>query len=213
MAVLTHVLGQLLALDGRPAPDSPDRQALRAAVAESRWLRFGLGLGPDEPLDDDDAALATAAESFATDWQTWMGYRRALIEIEPKGSERIYFRIEGNEPIPPSFPQAPLALLTAWNPGGAPRALEAANRRAQARLAAHLDARMVERWPAVLAPRPHWRQEAFCVLGLDRDEAWRLGEAFGQRAIYYIEARTGWLVARQRGRVVAWQGKLAAATR
>jgi hypothetical protein len=72
---------------------------------------------------------------------------------------------------------------------------------------------MVERWPAVMAPGSRWREEGFAVLGLDRDEAWRLAEAFGQLAIYYIDAGTPWLVARLRGRVVSWAGRLASATR
>ena len=38
-------------------------------------------------------------------------------------------------------------------------------------------------------------------------------EAFGQLAIYYIDAGTPWLVARLRGRVVSWAGRLASATR
>jgi hypothetical protein len=214
VAVLTHVLGQLLTLDGRSLPDSPDRQALRAAVAASRWLRFGLGLGPGEPLPDDDLALATAAEALARDWALWTGYRQAVIAIDPKGGERIYFRIVGrggSETGPPSFPVSTFAILTAWNPGGATRSNDRANERANARLAAHLDARMVERWPAQLAPGTPARAQAFAVLGLERDEAWRLGEAFGQRAVYYVEAGEPWLVARQNGRVVTWQGRLASA--
>ena len=213
MTVLTHALGRLLALDGRSGPDSPDKAALLAAVSQSRWLRFGLGLLPDEPMPDDEVALGAAAETFMRDWQTWMGFRRCLIEVEPKGGSPIAFRIEGKEPPPETFPASTLAILTAWNPGGVQRSNEQINRRANARLAAHLDARMVERWPAVMAPGSRWREEGFAVLGLDRDEAWRLAEAFGQLAIYYIDAGTPWLVARLRGRVVSWAGRLASVTR
>src|ERR1700761_7499609 len=47
-AALTTALGQLLVLDGRTMPDSPDREALLDYVGESRWLRFGLGVAPGE---------------------------------------------------------------------------------------------------------------------------------------------------------------------
>jgi hypothetical protein len=63
----------------------------------------------------------------------------------------------------------------------------------------------------VNAPRSRFAEESFAVLGLDLDEAWRLGEAFQQRAIYYIDRGRPLLVARRRGRVVTWEGVLCAA--
>src|SRR3954468_23975949 len=42
-AALTVALTNLLYLDGRTMPDSPDRDALFDYVGASRWLRFGLG--------------------------------------------------------------------------------------------------------------------------------------------------------------------------
>jgi hypothetical protein len=214
LAVLSHALENLLYLDGRTTPDSPDRNALIARVGHSRWLRFALGVAPDGPMPGaDDQGLALAAEDFAHDWQSWMGYRRAVIEVAPSGAEPVRFRIDrsgaaaaGDGPI--AFPASTFAVITAWNPGGAQRPNERANRRANERLAAHLDARMVERWPAVNAPNSKWREESFAVLGLDLDEAWRLGEAFQQRAIYYIDRGRPLLVARRRGVVVTWEGKL-----
>ena len=81
-AALTTALGKLLQLDGRTMPDSPDRDALFDAVGASRWLRFGLGVGRDDALPrDDDVGIAAAAEDFARHWQTWMAYRRCLIEV------------------------------------------------------------------------------------------------------------------------------------
>lgn len=212
MPVLTTALTQLLYLDGRTMPDSPDRLALIDYVSSSRWLRFALGVGPDEPMPhDDDGGLAAAADDFGRNWQSWMGYRRALIEVSPPGATPVRFRIEGPAGPPPTFPASTFAIITAWNANGEQRANPGLNKRANQRLAAHLDARMVERWPAVNAPGSRFREESFAVLGLDLDEAWRLGEAFQQRAIYYIDRGRPLLVARRRGRVVSWEGVLCAA--
>lgn len=210
--VLVTALENLLYLDGRTRPDSPDRHALLGFVAESRWLRFGLGLSPDEPIGGvEDASLAQAADDFGKHWQSWMAYRRCVIEVSPPGMAPVRFRIDGQGTAPPTFPASTFAVITAWNPGGEPRPNERVNRRANDRLAAHLDARMVERWPAVNAPGSRWREESFAVLGLDLDEAWRLGEAFQQRAIYYVDRGRPLLVARRRGRVVTWEGRLSGA--
>jgi len=63
-AALTVALTQLLYLDGRTMPDSPDRAALLDYVGASRWLRFALGVGRDEPMpQDDDAGIAAAADA------------------------------------------------------------------------------------------------------------------------------------------------------
>ena len=211
--VLTTALTELLRLDGRAPPDSPDRVALLGRVGESRWLRFALGVAADEPMPmSDDEALAVAADDFAKHWQSWMAYRRCVIEVTPAGGKApVKLRIEGAAAPPADFPASTFALITAWNPGGVERGNPALNRRANERLAAHLAARMVERWPAVNAPGSRWREEGFAVLGLDLDEAWRLGEAFQQRAIYYVDRGTPLLVARRRGRVVKWEGRLSAA--
>ena len=211
-AALTAALTKLLCLDGRTLPDSPDREALFAYVAASRWLRFALGVGAAEPMPrDDDAGIAAAADDFGEHWQTWMAYRRSVIELSPPGAAAVRFRLEGPKGPPPMFPASTFAVITAWNPGGEPRPNEQLNRRANDRLAAHLDARMVERWPATNAPSSRFREASFAVLGLDRDEAWRLGEAFQQLAIYYVDRGVPLLVTRRRGRVVAWEGTLCAA--
>src|SRR3954469_22653649 len=85
-AALTVALTNLLRLDGRTMPDSPDRDALFEYVSASRWLRFALGVGPDEPMPtDDDAGIAIAADDFGKRWQTWMSYRRSSIEVSPPG--------------------------------------------------------------------------------------------------------------------------------
>lgn len=209
MAVLTSALENLLYLDGRTSPDSPTRQAMLGFVGASRWLRFALGVTADEPMPlDDDENLALAAVDFAASWPSWMGYRRSTIELSPPGSAPVRLRIDGPGAAPTSLPASTFAILTAWNPGGVERPNERANRRAQEQLARHLDARMVERWPAINAPGSRYREESFAVLGLDLDEAWRLAEAFQQRAIYYIDRGRPLLVARRRGRVVSWEGQL-----
>jgi len=215
LPALTTALTNLLYLDGRTMPDSPDRGALFGRVAQSRWLRFALGVAESEPMpEDDDAGLAAAADEFGKQWQSWMGYRRCVIEVSPPGATPVRFRIDqsgGSKVAPPTFPASTFAVITAWNPGGEPRPNERMNKRANERLAAHLDARMVERWPSTNAPGSRWREESFAVLGLDLDEAWRLGEAFQQRAIFYIDRGRPLLVARRRGRVVTWEGALCVA--
>jgi len=156
--------------------------------------------------------MAAAADEFGRNWKTWMGYRKCVLELEPPGGAKVRFRIEGGtEAAPAEFPASTFAVITAWNPGGHERPNERANRRANEQLAAQLDARMVERWPAVNAPGSRWREESFAVLGLDVEEAWRVGEAFQQRAIYYVDHGRPLLVARRRGRVVTWEGRLGAA--
>ena len=93
-AALTTALTNLLYLDGRTMPDSPDRDALFAYVAASRWLRFALGVGTDEPMPrDDDAGVAAAAGDFGKRWQTWMAYRRSMIEVSPPGGAPVRFRV------------------------------------------------------------------------------------------------------------------------
>ena len=213
MAVLTTALANLLYLDGRTTPDSPDRHVLLRLVGASRWLRFAVGVPEGEEIpEDDDEGVAAAADEFGHDWKSWMGYRKCILELEPPGGAKVRFRIEGGTEAPPAeFPASTFAVITAWNPGGHERPDQRANKRANQRLAAFLDARMVERWPAVNAPGSRWHEESFAVLGLDREEAWRVGEAFQQQAIYYVERGRPLLVARRRGRVVAWEGKLGAA--
>jgi hypothetical protein len=154
VAVLTTALAHLLYLDGRTMPDSPDRHVLLTLVGASRWLRFAVGVAADEPMPEDDyAGVAAAADDFGRDWKTWMGYRKCILEVAPRGGKTVRFRIDGGTESPPAeFPASTFAVITAWNPGGHERPNEKANRRANERLAAHLDARMVERWPAVNAP-------------------------------------------------------------
>ncbi|MFI5288968.1 MAG: DUF3293 domain-containing protein [Polyangia bacterium] len=211
MSEMTTALRDLCQLDGKTFPDTLDREALLAQIGESSWLRFALGVAANAPMPAiDDAGLERAAREFAALWPIWLAYRECVIELDPPGSAKVRFCIDpaGARGRPPeSFPASTFAVITAWNPGsGEPRPNERANRKANERLAAHLDARMVERWPAVNAPGSRWREESFAVLGIDLDEAWRIGEAFGQQAIFYVDQGRPLLVARRRGQVVAWEG-------
>jgi hypothetical protein len=200
-----------------PAPDSPDRQALLHRVAESRWLRFGVGADASGPMPADDEGVRLAALEFAANYELWCGYRDSVIEISPRGGPSVRFRISppssaAGPAKPAVLPAATLAVITAWNPGsGEPRPNERANRRANLRLAAHLDARLCERWTSVSAPGTRFAEEGFAVLGLSLDEAWRIAEGFQQRAIYYVDQGRPLLAARRRGQVVTWEGQLVSA--
>lgn len=205
-----NALTELLLADSKTVPDRYDVLSLIAVVQSSSWLRFAIGLREGElvaPQDGD--AIAKAAREFVRDWDKWMGYRTCVLELRPPGQTPVRFGIDPSVPgaAPRNFPASTFAVITAWNPGsGEPRPMSKSNQRANERLAAHLDARMVERWPAINAPGSRWQEDSFCVLGIDLDEAWRIGEAFQQRAIYYVERGRPFLVARRRGRVSAWEG-------
>jgi hypothetical protein len=185
-------------------------------VGESRWLRFGVGADADGPMPEDDDGVRIAALEFAASYDLWCGYRDSVIEIAPRGGPPVRFRISrgpsqrgptGRDAV--ALPAATLAVITAWNPGsGEPRPNDRINRRANERLAAHLDARLCERWPSVSAPGTRFAEEGFAVLGLSLEEAWRIAEGFQQRAIYYIDQGRPLLAARRRGRLVVWEGIL-----
>lgn len=211
MSQFTQALTELLRLDGRTPPDTWENLALLQATARSPWLRFALGIPEGAPMPVDEQGIARAARDFAAAWDVWAAYRACVIELQPPGSVQVRFTIDpaARGELPSSFPAATFAVITAWNPGsGEPRPNDNLNRRANQRLAAHLAARMVECWPAVNAPDSRRREEAFCVLGIDLDEAWRIGEAFQQRAIYYVDRGRPLLVGRRRGHVVTWQGEI-----
>jgi len=212
MSPFTRALRELLHREGHTLPDSDDDVPLVAAIEASPWLRFAAGIPHDQPAPHGHAEeLAKAAADFSAAWDLWIAYRRCVIELSPPGSAPVRFCIdpEVSGAVPKDFPAATFAVITAWNPGsGEPRPNQRANQRANQQLAAHLDARMVERWPAVNSPGGRWREESFCVLGIDLDEAWRIGEAFQQRAIYYVDQGAPYLVSRRRGRVVTWEGAL-----
>jgi hypothetical protein len=215
MAVSTEqlrALTELLQADSLTVPDRFDLLAMISVVQSSSWLRFAVGLREGELVAPNDGGpIAQAATEFVRDWDRWIAYRRCVIELRPPNAPPVRFGIDPSVPgrAPRDFPAATFAVITAWNPGsGEPRPNPSPNRRANERLAAHLDARMVERWPAVNAPGSRWQEESFCVLGIDLDEAWRIGEAFQQRAIYYVDQGRPFLVARRRGRVSVWEGSI-----
>jgi hypothetical protein len=211
MSTVEKALTQLLQLDGKTVPDGIGAEVLLRMIDKVPWLCFAIGVQPGEPLVPADEAMRVAAVEFAAAWDAWCAYRSCAIELRPPGAAPLRFAIDpqvGGKP-PSSFPASTFAILTAWNPGsGEPRPNPRANKNANERLAAHLDARMVERWPAVNAPRTRWEEESFCVLGLSLDEAFRIGEAFQQRGIYYVDQGRPFLVARRRNRTVTWEGAI-----
>ena len=214
MSAVTTALRNLLHLDGKTVPDQLERDALLSVLGRHAWLRFAIGWPAGEPPPTrDDEALTRAAHEFAQTWQIWRAYRECVIELHPPGAPSVRFCIDpvaaAHGHPPTSFPASTLAIITAWNPGsGEPRPDDRANRRANERLAKHLDARMVERWPATNAPSSRFSEESFAVLGIDLDEAFRIGDAFQQRAIYYVDKGRPLLVARRRGRVSTWEGAI-----
>ncbi len=213
MTPFTRALRDLLHRDGNTLPDDDDDVPLIAAIEASAWLRFAVGIPVNEPAPANRVEeLAKAAADFHKTWDLWMAYRTCVIELHPPGGKKVRFCIDRDITgtiAPDDFPAATFAVITAWNPGsGEPRPNEKANRRANDQLAAHLDARMAERWPAINSPGSRWREESFCVLGIDLEEAWRIGEAFQQRAIYYIEQGRPYLVSRRRGKIVTWEGEI-----
>lgn len=82
---------------------------------------------------------------------------------------------------------APLHVITAWNPGAARPGLSA-NRAANERLLADLQAHGVTVWPA-LGRDPHGphAEESWAVVGLPLSEICRLGRAYAQVAVFAIE--------------------------
>jgi hypothetical protein len=79
-------------------------------------------------------------------------------------------------------------LITGWNPGGRPRALEA-NEAANEKLEAALEARGLEHYCATgRDASSSWEEPGFCVLGLSRTSARQLGARFGQVALYESSA-------------------------
>jgi hypothetical protein len=211
---LTETLTELLQRDNRTVPGKLDRTMLFTLIWSWPWLRFAVGVNPDEPMPtDDDDGLYQSAVEFLANYKYWVAYRDSTFEIEaPTGKHKLTMSatLPPGTPKPSKLPAVSFCILSAWNPGpGEPRPSAAANRRANERLGAHLDARGVERWPTMIVPAlPQWREEAFCVRGLDEMEAWRIGEAFQQRAVFYVAGSTGLLISRRRNRVVRWESQV-----
>src|SRR5262245_49934962 len=123
MSAMSRAVCSLLQLDNLTIPDRDDREALLAAVSASSWMRFAVGLNPDEECTDE-AGITAAAQEFAQHWDIWMAYRTCVIELRPPGGRAVRFCIDPAVPgSPPSdFPASTFAVITAWNPGsGEPR--------------------------------------------------------------------------------------------
>ena len=89
-------------------------------VGASRWLRFALGVAADAPMPRRRRREPGAGgrSTSASSWQTWMAYRRCLIEVSPPGGAPVRFRIDGaGARRPPSLPATTFAVLDRVEPG------------------------------------------------------------------------------------------------
>jgi len=113
-------------------------------------------------------------------------YNAAVYEADlPAG--RVTFRT-GAPPQGPA-PAQTLAILTGWNPGHA-RPGEAANRAANARLAAELHRAGHVAYPACgRSPDGRHAEPSFAVTGIGAEAALALAGRFGQAAILYWDGR------------------------
>ena len=215
-AALTVALTNLLYLDGRTMPDSPDRDALFDYVGASRWLRFGLGVGPDEPMPhDDDAGARRRGRRVRQALADVDGVSRAASSrCRRRADAPVRFRIERR--------RASTKRRRRRFPRRRSRSSRRGTRAASRGRTSSSTGAPTSGWRRISSAHGRalagderagiaLREESFAVLGLDRDEAWRLGEAFQQLAIYYIDRGVPLLVARRRGRVVTWEGALCAA--
>jgi hypothetical protein len=84
--------------------------------------------------------------------------------------------------------EGPVHVITAWNPNSRTR-LQEENDEANRRLADHLDAHGIRREGVVgRSADGKWSEDSFLVHGLGRADATRLGEEFGQAAIFELTA-------------------------
>lgn len=112
----------------------------------------------------------------------WDVYAGAIIECEIDGRTRS---LRG--PIAEALPaEAPIFVLTAYNPGGVDRD-QASNDADEARLEGELAGDGVTYWPAMgRSPDESWSEPGVAVAGLDRVAACELGARYGQLAVYEL---------------------------
>jgi len=112
----------------------------------------------------------------------WDLYIDAIIEIEVDGKKRC---VRG--PNAASLPaDAPLFVLTAYNPGG--EDLDGArNEAAERALERELSSDEVTFWPALGRSRDgSWSEPGVALAGFDRARACAYGKRYGQLAIYEL---------------------------
>ena len=112
----------------------------------------------------------------------WNLYIDAIIEIEVDGRERCV-RGPNAEPLPAD---APLFVLTAYNPGGEDRD-DALNEVSARALESELSSEEVTFWPALGRSRDgSWSEPGVALAMFDRTRACAYGDRYGQLAIYEL---------------------------
>jgi hypothetical protein len=114
----------------------------------------------------------------------WDLYVDAVIECEIDG-RTCSLRGPEAEPLPAD---APIFVLTAYNPGGEDRD-ESLNQAAERDLERELTTDHVTFWPALGHSRDaSWSEPGVALAGFDRAQACELGARLGQLAVYELTA-------------------------
>jgi hypothetical protein len=118
----------------------------------------------------------------STDDALWDMYVEAIIECEIDGRPH-HLRGPDAEPLPAD---APIFVLTAYNPGGVERG-EAENEADERALEGELAAGSATFWPALGHSRDgSWSEPGVALDGFDRAAACALGDRWGQLAVYEL---------------------------
>jgi hypothetical protein len=114
--------------------------------------------------------------------ELWDLYADALIECEIDGRTRC-LRGSNADPLPAD---APIFVMTAYNPGGEDRD-DSLNEVSERALERELSSDDVTFWPAIgTSPDASWSEPGVAVAGLDRSEACAYGRLYGQLAVYEL---------------------------
>jgi Protein of unknown function (DUF3293) len=112
----------------------------------------------------------------------WDLYIDAIIEIEVDGGKRC---VRGPDAASLDA-DAPLFVLTAYNPGGEDLD-DARNEVAERALERELSSEQVTFWPALGRSRDaSWSEPGVALAGVDRTKACAYGKRYGQLAIYEL---------------------------
>ena len=125
----------------------------------------------------------------------WASYGRAVVDLAPPGRPPMRLvpdRPGATGPWPEGL-DAPVLVVTAWNPDSRLRPAEI-NRAAHEALVAELEERGLSHWPATgRDPDEAHHEEGVAVLGLTEAEGTALGRSYGQAAVY-VWTPTAWQV-------------------
>lgn len=124
-------------------------------------------------------------------------YRECTVEIYSPDGKTITFSVSSTKPVP--LPGT-VSVITAYNPNPlttlrcAQGRLMEQNRARQVELEQILRDRKLRFWPACNAPRTTFAEPSFAIFDLALDDALKLAQQFGQRAVYFIEGGRALLV-------------------